>query len=50
MKVKESLKLFDGYPEEFKKYMNIVKNLKFIDKPDYQSLRNLFINFLKKNK
>jgi hypothetical protein len=35
-------------PEEFAKYLNYCRNLQFEDKPDYQYLKNLFVNLAKK--
>eukprot|EP00826_Nyctotherus_ovalis_P045715 TRINITY_DN5088_c0_g1_i17.p2 TRINITY_DN5088_c0_g1~~TRINITY_DN5088_c0_g1_i17.p2 ORF type:complete len:159 (+),score=19.13 TRINITY_DN5088_c0_g1_i17:768-1244(+) len=34
----------EGLPEEMLKYMQYCRNLKFNEKPDYQSLRNAFRN------
>ena len=37
-----------GMPQEMNYYMNYVKNLKYEEKPDYDYLRSLFFNDLKK--
>ena len=42
-------KLCDGISDEITEYMKYVKSLKYDQKPDYNFLRNLFINCLKKN-
>ncbi|KHJ33798.1 putative casein kinase i [Erysiphe necator] len=39
--------LCDGFPEEFNKYLNYVRNLGFEDTPDYDYLRDLFTQALK---
>ena len=36
-----------GLPEEFNKYLTIVRKLKFTEKPDYAALRNLFKTLFK---
>lgn len=40
-------KLCRGLPECFYKYINYTRNLQFTEKPDYDYLRNLFINSAK---
>ena len=42
--------LCDGFPNAFKKYIQYCRKLKFAQTPDYQYLKNLFINVAKKNK
>ena len=37
-----------GMPKEMNNYMNYVKNLKYEEQPDYEYLRSLFMNILKK--
>ena len=37
-----------GMPQEMNNYMNYVKNLKYEEKPDYEYLRSLFMNVLRK--
>ncbi|KAI9706307.1 MAG: casein kinase I [Bogoriella megaspora] len=39
--------LCDGFPEEFNKYLQYVRNLGFEDTPDYDYLRDLFTQALK---
>jgi casein kinase 1 len=41
--------LCQGFPDEFVKYMNYCRNLKFEDKPDYAYLRKLFTTVFAKN-
>ncbi len=36
-------------PEEFNKYVNIVRNLEFEDQPNYKILINMFNKLLSKN-
>ncbi len=38
-----------GYPNEFVKYLNYVRNLKFEEKPDYNFLRNMFKELFQKS-
>jgi len=48
---KQSTKISDlcaGFPEEFATYMRYVRNLEFEAEPDYDYLRSLFNNVLKK--
>jgi len=40
--------LCDGYPEEFRVYIEYVRNLKFTDSPDYFYLRKLFRDLFKR--
>ena len=50
-KIREKLStenICKGMPEEMINYMNYVKNLKYDEKPDYEYLRSLFMNILKK--
>ena len=42
--------LCKGVPEEFAKYINYCKCLKFDEKPDYNYLRGLFKTIMTKNK
>ena len=42
-------KLCEGFPIEFEKFMNYVKNLEFEENPDYDMLRNLLMKVLEKN-
>jgi len=42
--------LCDGLPECFYEYINYTRGLQFTEKPDYEYLRNLFINSAKTNK
>ena len=42
-------KLCEGFPIEFEKFMNYVKNLEFEENPDYDMLRNLLKKVLEKN-
>lgn len=51
MKTCTSLKtLCDGLPECFHEYLKYCRELEFTDKPDYEKLRNLFVNEAKANK
>lgn len=50
-KVKEESKIEDlteGYPEEFPKYFNYCRSLKFEDKPSISDLKRMFKNVMKK--
>ena len=53
-KIKEVKKSYDvrelckGYPSEFAEYIKYTRNLKFEENPDYNKLRLLFIELLKK--
>ncbi|KAF2722442.1 kinase-like protein [Polychaeton citri CBS 116435] len=40
--------LCEGYPDEFNQYLSYVRNLGFEDTPDYDHLRDLFTQALKK--
>lgn len=40
--------LCKGFPEEFVKYFNYVRNLRFTEKPNYAELRQLFRDLFKK--
>ena len=42
--------LCKGTPDEFASYLNYTKKLQFIEKPDYDYLKGLFVNIMKKNK
>lgn len=46
----EILDLCKGLPKIFYDYMNYVKNLEFKERPDYNFIRNLFVNEFIKNK
>lgn len=37
-------------PEEYKKYIEYVRNLKFSEEPNYEYLKNLFVEVLKREK
>jgi len=39
--------LCKGFPQEFVKYFNYVKNLKFEEKPDYNYLKRMFQDLTK---
>lgn len=39
--------LCKGFPQEFVKYFNYVKNLKFEEKPDYNFLKRMFQDLMK---
>ncbi|BFZ59856.1 Palmitoylated plasma membrane-bound casein kinase [Saitoella coloradoensis] len=41
--------LCEGFPEEFNQYLTYVRNLGFEDTPDYDYLRDLFSNVLRKS-
>ena len=41
--------LCKGFPDEFINYFNIVREMQFEAKPDYDLLKNLFMSCLKKN-
>jgi len=41
--------LCEGYPEEFGVYLNYVRKLDFEETPDYDYLRRLFANVMRKN-
>lgn len=41
--------LCKGFPQEFVKYFNYVKNLKFEEKPDYNYLKRMFQDLTKQN-
>ena len=38
-----------GLPSEFEQYITYTRNLKYEEKPDYNYLKNLFLNLLKNN-
>jgi hypothetical protein len=40
-------KLCEGLPEQFKIYMDHVKNLKFTERPDYDYMKKLFVSVSK---
>ncbi|VEN56434.1 unnamed protein product [Callosobruchus maculatus] len=40
--------LCDGYPEEMATYLRTVRRLDFFETPDYEYLRNLFVNLFKR--
>jgi serine/threonine protein kinase len=42
--------LCEGLPDCFHKYINYTRNLQFTEKPDYDYLRELFVESAKKNK
>lgn len=42
--------LTNGFPDAFFKYCNYCRRLKFIEKPDYASLRNMFKSLFKELK
>ena len=44
-----SSKLCEGFPSEFEKFINYVKNLEFEENPDYNFLRKLLMNIMKNN-
>ena len=39
--------LCKGFPKEFEEYVNYTRNLDYEDEPDYNYLKNLFLNVLK---
>ena len=39
--------LCDGFPVQFNQYLNYVRNLNYEDDPDYNYLKNLFVNVLR---
>lgn len=39
--------LCKGFPQEFVKYFQYVKNLKFEEKPDYNHLKRMFLDLMK---
>jgi casein kinase 1 gamma len=41
--------LCKGFPDEFATYLRYVRNLQFTEKPDYNYLRNLFFDVMRKN-
>ena len=41
--------LCQGCPEEFQKYFDYVRKLEYEEDPDYNMIKNLFINILEKN-
>ena len=43
-----SYDLYKGFPREFADFLEICKNLKYDERPDYERLRNLFDNIMKK--
>ena len=45
-----SNELCDGIPTEFVEFLEYIKNLEYNDKPEYEMLRHLFDNIMKKNK
>ena len=44
-----SSELCDGFPIEFEKYLDYVKNLEYTETPDYEMLRDLLMNIMKQN-
>ena len=44
----ESSKLCEGLPEEFKEYIELVKNLEFEEEPEYNKYINMFNELYKK--
>ena len=40
--------LCEGFPEEFRKYIEYTRNLDYEETPDYESLRDYFLNVLEK--
>jgi len=40
--------LCNGYPDEFREFFIYVRSLQFVDKPDYNYLRNLFMNLFER--
>jgi len=42
-------KLCNGAPVEMQDYFKYVRNMKFQEEPNYEYLRELFVNILKKN-
>ena len=51
IEMREKLSIEDickGMPQEMNNYMNYLKNLNYEEHPDYEYLRNLFANLLKK--
>ncbi len=43
-----SEELCKGFPEEFKKFVEYTRNLEYTEQPDYDMLRNKFVNLVKK--
>ena len=41
-------KLWKGLPDEFRKYIDLVKNLEFEEEPDYDRYTNIFNELFKK--
>ena len=44
-----SFELCDGFPIEFEKYLDYVKNLEYTETPDYDMLRDLLMSVMKQN-
>ena len=44
-----SSKLCEGFPIEFEKYLDYVKNLEYTETPDYEMLRDLLMSVMKQN-
>ena len=44
-----SSELCDGFPIEFEKYLDYVKNLEYTETPDYDMLRDLLMSVMKQN-
>ena len=44
-----SSELCDGFPIEFEKYLDYVKNLEYTETPDYDILRDLLMSVMKQN-
>ena len=44
-----SAKLCEGYPIQFEKFLDYVKNLEYTEKPDYNMLRNLLLDIMSNN-
>ena len=43
-----SYELYRGFPKEFGDFLEICKNLKYEERPDYEKMRNLFDNIMKR--